>query len=591
MGAPQLEPKHGLDEFVLVAALRGRRVPTFVARAKHDPKTLFVVEHLVIAPDLQAETVERAAVAIDAPHARLTRVRAAIERPGGIDVVSDFIDGESLVDLQAALRNEGIALPLMCALRLICDMLSGLNALCMLAPFAASGHGALSPHNVIVGIDGRARLVEILRDTRARPREHAERFLAPELLAGGGSTPASDIYAMGVMLAEVLGNGNGPPSGPSAPFLGVARRACSAAPSDRFASAGEMLSAIVGHFRNQIPSHADVARLMASLVAEHVHARRNAFEAAPTLDEAEVRLELAPPPSMPVTVALTWPMDPGPISSIPPSPSKSPDSVPSSSRQTDRPPPGFGSVPPQGMAVPLGAIPQAGKLPFIELVPPPPPPAPPPVPLKPPPVARAALAGTARSASKPSGAATNGLLSQELPQRNSVNEPPGSWRYASASPVAPPRAATQPILDELVIIEPELKAEPTPQTTPGARERTPHCSAVRAAPIVQHATPVPPECTMPFHAGASSVPPSSPSPMGLAPMALADLPPMRKQVTTAPDLTLRKLAAEEREQRSPRLVLLSVTLILVGIALGVLLMQTASGAQLHDKAGAAGQRH
>lgn len=48
---------------------------------------------------------------------------------------------------------------------------------------------------------------------------------------------------------------------------------------------------------------------------------------------------------------------------------------------------------------------------------------------------------------------------------------------------------------------------------------------------------------------------------------------MRKQATTAPDLTGMALAAQEREQRSPRLVILGLTLLLVGIAVGVLWTQ------------------
>ncbi len=317
-------PADARREHPLVARLRGRRVPTYVARAVHDATKLVVIEHLVLGPGAYAEAVERATLLRDAPHPRLMRLRAAVERSSGIDVVSEFIDGESLVALLALLREKSVALSAMCALRIVSDVLSGLHALHRMPPFAARGHGALSPHTVIVGLDGRSRLVEIVRDAGSEHRADVSRFVDPTTIDAGESTPATDLYAAGVILADLLG-AHAESAEYAAPFLEVATRARAPALGDRFADAAEMLSALASHFRDRAPSHADVARLMTALAGDAAHARRVALEKAPILEPSELRRALSPPASMPAAYLepTASPHVSGWPASIPPDPSSS----------------------------------------------------------------------------------------------------------------------------------------------------------------------------------------------------------------------------------------------------------------------------
>ncbi len=62
------------------------------------------------------------------------------------------------------------------------------------------------------------------------------------------------------------------------------------------------------------------------------------------------------------------------------------------------------------------------------------------------------------------------------------------------------------------------------------------------------------------------------------PVALP-LPPPRARVDTSPDLVRQRLDAEEGQHRSPRLLILSVTLLLVGIAIGVMCAHPKAGHQ------------
>ncbi len=508
-----LVPGLGASVRSLVAELRGRRVPTFIARDEHDATKLSVVEHLTLDGAAKSTALARVSVLASVPNPRLTRIRGAIERPRGIDVVSDYIDGERLSEVATLLREGGTAIPTLCALRLVSDVLAGLHALHGIPEFAATGHGNLSMGTVMVGLDGRVRLIELVGLGVDAKSGAAESLLAPEVLESGVSSPRGDLFAAGTILAALLADGDHDPAADERAIHAVAERAVARDPADRFESAAAMLSALASTFRGA-PSHADVARLMVATVGEAIRARRAAAEKAPMLDDAHARDALAPPLSMPVVFASEplpgsrraspWPGTLQAQSAPPSAPrrdveSTPPSSSPPSSRRTDRPPPGFGYAPASGAPLPLGFIPDvvastspasaravravrvapqavppsssavAAAAPVAPPAPaerasavtiepvvaaapvaPPQPPAPPQP--SPPPSARA----SARTRSAVASTAPN-------PETAPNSQPTDSWRYASAKPVEPPRrAVTLPVPDESIIIhDSEAAAERT----------------------------------------------------------------------------------------------------------------------------------
>jgi serine/threonine-protein kinase len=82
--------------------------------------------------------------------------------------------------------------------------------------------------------------------------------------------------------------------------------------------------------------------------------------------------------------------------------------------------------------------------------------------------------------------------------------------------------------------------------------------------------------------GPASVPPRMRSPPPAAPLPLP-LPPPRAQIITSPDLVRQKVDAEESRHRSPRLLILGITLILVGISVGVMCTHRTMGRQPQDR--------
>lgn len=147
---------------------------------------------------------------------REARAAAAINHPNVVSVfdvgqegellylVMQFVDG---TDLKRLIERHG-ALPWRRAVAIARDVLAGL------APIHASGivHRDIKPQNVLIGRDGEVKVTDfgvahIERDaalTTAGTTVGTASYMAPEQAQGRTPTPAADVYAVGVMLYEMV---------------------------------------------------------------------------------------------------------------------------------------------------------------------------------------------------------------------------------------------------------------------------------------------------------------------------------------------------------------------------------------------------
>jgi hypothetical protein len=251
--------------------------------------------------------------------ARVRHVDLASKPRCVLSIASDFVDGATLEDLavppvppaqpeRSTAREPPLALPVLA--RIMLDVLVGLHALHglrdgMNAPLGAI-HGELCPANVVVGKDGVARIINVLRRRPVRMRfgSEAVAYAAPEALdVGGTADPRSDVYAVGAMLWEGLTGRRlyaetapaavllrqresevaAPALDPCSPFArlpDVAMRALSFDPSLRYRTVAEMAADLRKIAGTKLATGAAVAARVVDLAGERIRMRRAVLEPA-----------------------------------------------------------------------------------------------------------------------------------------------------------------------------------------------------------------------------------------------------------------------------------------------------------------------
>lgn len=297
--------------------------------------------HLADDPTFCAALVEEARIASRLHHANVVDVRDVEVDESGIQLVMDYVEGASLSELIRSWAKEPPARGEPVALRIVLDACEGLRALHELTgdddqPLGLV-HRDVSPANVLVGLDGVARIADF---GLAKPLLAVERttsegalrgklgYMAPEYIRGKAIDRRIDVFAMGIVLWEVLsrkrlfrGENDGdtldrvqtftpplladlmPQLGAAGPALdGVIARALAKDPEQRLptisALSAELEKVVRAHDLGA--THGDVRDAFAPALRAHLDDRRRRVQSA-TSQPPGAAIPSQPPP--PVSVS------------------------------------------------------------------------------------------------------------------------------------------------------------------------------------------------------------------------------------------------------------------------------------------------
>ena len=173
-------------------------------------------ESMVQDPEFVAMMMDEARLAARIHHPNVVPTLDVVALEGELLVVMDYVAGESLSRLARAVERKGELIPQPFAVSILVGALHGLHA----AHEATSEQGAplgivhrdVSPQNVMVGIDGVARVLDFgvakaagrVQTTRDGQLKGKLAYMPPEQLAGKEVDRRVDVYAAAVVLWEAL---------------------------------------------------------------------------------------------------------------------------------------------------------------------------------------------------------------------------------------------------------------------------------------------------------------------------------------------------------------------------------------------------
>ncbi|HEX3342984.1 MAG TPA: serine/threonine-protein kinase [Polyangiaceae bacterium] len=273
--------------------------------------------HLAREPEFIEMFLEEARLAARIHHPNVVPILEIGQSEQGYYIVMEYVEGDTLGRLLARSAQTGVRLPVKVGLRVVIDMLAGLDAAHELkdddgVPFGVV-HRDISPQNVLVGVDGSARLSDFgvaratskLSTTRTGQLKGKLAYMAPEQARGHKDVDRrADIFASGIVLWEVLacrrlfkGDGEAdtlnrvmnepiPPVRSAAPTIPAALEAVVAKALERdrnkryntaaeFADSLERASRVVG----ALGTHKDVALHLEAVLGTEISQQRDVVRA------------------------------------------------------------------------------------------------------------------------------------------------------------------------------------------------------------------------------------------------------------------------------------------------------------------------
>ena len=234
-----------------------------------------ILSHLASDPQFVEMFLDEARLAALLTHPNIVQIYELGEEEGAWYIAMEYIHGRTLRAIRRELLQKRQLLSPIFAARVCAQALQGLHYAHTLTDETGASlnvvHRDVSPDNVLVGFNGQVKLVDFgiakaataISTTRSGTVKGKFSYMSPEQLMGQPVDGRTDVYAMGVILFELLTGGR-PWSGPTEPALinkilheappiprernpalpqamnDLILRALEKNPADRFASAEEM---------------------------------------------------------------------------------------------------------------------------------------------------------------------------------------------------------------------------------------------------------------------------------------------------------------------------------------------------------------
>jgi eukaryotic-like serine/threonine-protein kinase len=172
--------------------------------------------HLLEDASYRNELVAEARLASLINHANVIDVRDVEVDGDAISLIMDYIEGASLGELIVAASKAGTRLPPRVAVRIALDALAGLHAAHELVDergrHVGLVHRDVSPQNIVVGVDGLARVADFGVAKFSRKNADSSEgslkgklaYMAPEYIRGEPIDRRFDVFALGIVLWEAL---------------------------------------------------------------------------------------------------------------------------------------------------------------------------------------------------------------------------------------------------------------------------------------------------------------------------------------------------------------------------------------------------
>ena len=275
------------DRYELVAELAaGGMATVYLARVlgMADFKRLFAIKrlhpHLAKEPEFISMFLDEARLAARLHHPNVVPIIEIGIKDEQHYLVMDYIEGDTAGRLVVRAQHDGRKLPIGFTTRVVVEVLTGLHAAHELTDDHGKSleivHRDVSPQNILVGVDGVARITDfgvaraaarLQNQTQGGQLKGKLAYMAPEQVRGGAIDRRADVFAAGIVLWEMLTSrrlfkaesdaetlykvmaAEVPPvdqTNPevSAEIAAVCHKALSSQPADRYQSAGDFADAL-----------------------------------------------------------------------------------------------------------------------------------------------------------------------------------------------------------------------------------------------------------------------------------------------------------------------------------------------------------